>query len=117
MELVLEEAEKRDPMTKRECFNCIDRNVRDVRSFMLLIYLYWLKMSKKDSFLSHVYWRALYIDIGMTNGDIIIFKTWVASDPSSVVIQDSLYLLARVFPTLINKELIDLTEIELGAII
>lgn len=35
---------------------------------MMLMYLYYLKMIRKDVYFTSIYWKARYLEIGLDNG-------------------------------------------------
>lgn len=54
----------------------------------MLLYLYGLKANiKKTLFLYRIRWSGFYTDIALKNGDIIMFCSWVLSEPKAKVVQ------------------------------
>lgn len=74
--------ESRDPNQLKDLLYSLDRLTRDIKSFPMLVYLYSLKLTRKEYHL-YIYWKLRYQEIAINNGDIILFSTWVTSDPAS----------------------------------
>ena len=83
----------------------------------MLIYLYQLKLSKPHYPSLVNYWKSKYQEIAYINGELILFSTWLTSESSAHIVQDTLWMIAKTFPSLMNKERIQLTEYELNAVI
>lgn len=60
LEVVLQEADKADPYGFKDCILYIERNLREIKSFMVLVFLYFLKMTRRDVYFGHVYWKSRY---------------------------------------------------------
>lgn len=97
--------------------NQIEVQLKTVRSLPMLLYLYELKQTRKEFSFRYIYWRGEYEEVAIRGGDITIFTSWVASHHKCEIVQETLWLIVRTFPTLSKNEALNFAQVELTSII